>query len=97
MDRTAKALLALAIVGLWGLLLRPLFMAPLAAEAQIKLSGSGSALGPAPDSPAMVLQGGQYGDKVVVSSRGKISVWLVNYDNRARKSTLTLQDTKPLP
>jgi hypothetical protein len=96
MDQTGKMLLTLVVIGLWGLLLRPLFSSPAPAGAQAKPA----TVKPAParsagDEVVMLQYGGPHGDKFVVVSKGKISVWnLFTFNDHA---SLTLCDSKPLP
>jgi len=110
-DRTTKVLLALVAVALWGILLRPLFVAG-PAKAQVTASaaqqGQEGQEGSPPLKPPIILQA-QEGIPYVVLSDGYISVWYLDTqiekldrktitERKLEENTVLIRaDAKPLP
>jgi hypothetical protein len=93
MDRTAKALLALVAMGLWGLLLRPLVTSAPPSLAQAPVVAPNRAAPASQDGVAVL----EYQTDIVVVAKGKISWWTPRYSGTPVKRTLELRDSRPLP
>ena len=107
-DRTTKVLLALVAVALWGILLRPLFVAA-PAKAQVTASAAQQGQeGSPPLKPPIILQA-QERIPYVVLSDGYISVWYLDTQiekldrktitgRKLEENTVLIRaDAKPLP
>ena len=109
-DQTTKALLSLVAVALWGILLRPLFVAGPANAQVIDSAAQQGQAGSPPLKPPTILQA-QEGIPYVVLSDGYISVWYVDTQMEKLKvdpktltgrkimenTVLIRADAKPLP
>ncbi|HEX8234681.1 MAG TPA: hypothetical protein VF600_01895 [Abditibacteriaceae bacterium] len=106
-DRTTKAVLTLVAAGLWGALLRPLFVAE-PAKAQVADSAPQQSHAASPPLKPPVILKAQQGIPYVVLSEGYISVWYLGEKENLDPKTVTGRkvientklfcvDSQPLP